>query len=76
MYWSATVSQRMTCLEVSLVEPCGVCSLRVEANSVLGSQCGKWIHCCCFWLTSSIAKMWYLMSRECLEIMAADNVGR
>ena len=26
------------------VEPCGVCSLRVKANSVLCAQCGKWIH--------------------------------
>ena len=27
----------------SLVDPCGVCSLRVKANSVLCLQCGKWI---------------------------------
>ena len=26
------------------VDPCGVCSLRVKANSVLCLQCGKWIH--------------------------------
>ena len=26
------------------VDPCGVCSLRVKVNSVLCSQCGKWIH--------------------------------
>ena len=26
------------------VDPCGVCSLRVKANSVLCVQCGKWIH--------------------------------
>ena len=26
------------------VEPCGVCSLRVKANSVIRVQCGKWIH--------------------------------
>ena len=29
------------------VDPCGVCSLRVKANSVLCVQCGKWIHCRC-----------------------------
>ena len=26
------------------VDPCGVCCLRVKANSVLCLQCGKWIH--------------------------------
>ena len=29
------------------VDPCGVCSLRVKANSVWCLQCGKWIHCRC-----------------------------
>ena len=28
----------------SKVDPCGVCSLRIKANSVLCLQCGKWIH--------------------------------
>ena len=28
----------------SIVDPCGVCSLRVQANSALCLQCGKWIH--------------------------------
>ena len=28
----------------SVVDSCGVCSLRVKANSVLCLQCGKWIH--------------------------------
>ena len=27
----------------SKVDPCGVCSLRVNANSVLCLQCGRWI---------------------------------
>ena len=31
-------------LSTSIVDPCGVCSLRVKANSVLCVQCGKWIH--------------------------------
>ena len=31
----------------SNVDPCGVCSLRVKANSVLCLQCGKWIHSRC-----------------------------
>ena len=26
------------------VDPCGVCSLRVKAKSVLCLQCGEWIH--------------------------------
>ena len=28
----------------NMVDPCGFCSLRVKANSVLCLQCGKWIH--------------------------------
>ena len=28
----------------SKVDPCGFCSLRVMANSVLCVHCGKWIH--------------------------------
>ena len=31
----------------SKVDPCGLCSLRVKANSVLCLQCGKWIHSRC-----------------------------
>ena len=31
-------------LSKSKIDPCGVCSLRVKANSVLYVQCCKWIH--------------------------------
>ena len=31
-------------LSKSNVAPCGVCSLRVKAHSVLCVQCGRWIH--------------------------------
>ena len=31
-------------LSKSKVDPCGVCSLRAKANSVLCVQSGKWIH--------------------------------
>ena len=31
-------------LSKSKVDPCGVCSLTVKANSALCVQCGKWIH--------------------------------
>ena len=34
----------------SKVDPCGLCSLRVKANSVLCSLCGKWILCRCAWV--------------------------
>ena len=34
-------------LSKSKVDPCGVCSLRVKANSVLCLLCGKWIQCRC-----------------------------
>ena len=32
------------CMSKSNVDPCGVCSLRVKANSLFCVQCGKWIH--------------------------------
>ena len=35
------------CMSKSKVDPCGVCSLRVKANSVLCLQCGKWNHGIC-----------------------------
>ena len=31
-------------LQVCKVDPCGVCSLSVKANSVLHVLCGKWMH--------------------------------
>ena len=34
----------------SKVDPFGVCSLRVKANSVLCLQCGKLIHGRCAWV--------------------------
>ena len=34
-------------LSKSKVDPCGVCSLRVKAISVLCVDCGKWIHSRC-----------------------------
>ena len=32
------------CLSRGKVDPCGLCSLRVKANSYLCVQCGKCIH--------------------------------
>ena len=34
-------------LSKSEVDPCGVCILRVKANSELCLQCGRWIHSRC-----------------------------
>ena len=34
----------MDSMSKSKVDPCGVCSLRVKANSVLCVQCGRWTH--------------------------------
>ena len=31
-------------VSVSKVDPCGICGMRVMANSVLCVKCGKWIH--------------------------------
>ena len=50
----------------SKVEPCGVCSLRVKANSVLCVQCGKWIHGTCARLKR--------VTQSCSEILHAGNV--
>ena len=38
------VSGGITKDDMSKSNTCGVCSLRVKANSVLCVQCGKWIH--------------------------------
>ena len=37
----------MVKISKSKLDPCGFCSLRVEANSVLCLQCGKLIHSRC-----------------------------
>ena len=34
-------------LSKSKVDSCGICSLRVMANSILCVQSGKWIYCRC-----------------------------
>ena len=34
-------------LSNSEINPCGDCSLRVNAKLVLFVQCGKWVHCRC-----------------------------
>ena len=44
------------------IDPCGVCSLRVKANSVLCVQCGKWIHRRCARVT------WWLQGFQELYI--------
>ena len=38
------------------VDPCGVCNLRVKANSVLSVQCDNWINCRCARVKMVIAK--------------------
>ena len=40
------------------VDPCGVCSLSVKANSVLCVQCCKWIHGCCAGVKRATPKLW------------------
>ena len=37
----------MDAMSDSNVDPCGVCSFSVRANSVLSLQCGNWIHITC-----------------------------
>ena len=48
----------------------------VETN--LAQNSNQIIYECCTLLLARliIAKMWCMTSRECLEVLAADNVGR
>ena len=41
----------------SMVDPCGICSLRAKANSVLCLQCGKWTHGRCAGMSSVTTKL-------------------
>ena len=55
----------------SKVEPCGVCSLRVKANSVLCVQCGRWIHGRCAGVKSVTPKL----SRNFTCRICEENIG-
>ena len=37
-------------------DTCGVCRLRIKANSVLCLPCGKWIHCRCVEMKNATSK--------------------
>ena len=53
------------------VDPCGVCSLRVKANSVFSVQCGKWIHGRCAGVTRVTSKF----SRNFTCRKCEENIG-
>ena len=56
----------------SKVDPSGVCSLRVKANSVLCLQCGKWIHSRCVgvkWVAQKQEVGGWVRSMECGELL-------
>ena len=57
-------------LSNSKVEPCGVCSLRVKASSVLCVQCGRWIHVRCVGVKRVTSKF----SRNCTCRKCGGNV--
>ena len=47
----------------SKVDPCGLCNLRLKANSVLCVLCGKWIHGKCAGVKKSDRKVF---KKSCL----------
>ena len=55
----------------SKVDPCGVCSLRVRANSVLCLQCGKLIHGRC----AGVKRVTPLFSRNFTCRKCEGNIG-
>ena len=55
----------------SKVEPCGVCSLRVKANSVLCVQCGKFIHGRC----AGVKRVTTKFSRNFVCRKCEGNIG-
>ena len=55
----------------SKVDRCGVCSLRVKANSVLCVQCGRWIHGIC----ARVKRMTPNFSRNFTCRKCEENIG-
>ena len=49
----------------SMVDPCGVCTLTVKANTVLCVQCGKWIHGRC----ARVKRVTSTFSRKCVQLI-------
>ena len=62
------VSGRITkdSMSKSKIDPCGVCSLKVKAKSVLCIQCGKWIHGRCAGVIISNSKVF---KKICMQKM-------
>ena len=58
-------------LSKSKVDPCGVCSLRIKANSVLCVQCGMWIHGRC----AGVKRVTLKVSRYFTCIKCEGNIG-
>ena len=58
-------------LSKSKVEACGVCGLRVKANSVLYVQCGKWIHGRC----AGVRRVTPRISRNVAYRRCIGNIG-
>ena len=52
-------------------DQCGVCNLRVKANSGLCAQCGKWIHGRC----TVVKRMTAKFSRNCACTKNKENIG-
>ena len=55
----------------SKVDPCGVCSLRVNANYVLCVQCGKW----CYSRCAGVKNVNPMFSRDFACMKCEGNIG-
>ena len=54
--------------------PCGVCGKGVDRNSILCTQCGKWIHKRCSRVKGSLESCKNFKCGKCLNVVASDEM--
>ena len=60
--------------EVSQIDPCSVCGLRVKSNSILCLECNKWVHKRCSGIKGSLLKQKdSFRCRKCLGQVQDDS---
>ena len=55
--------------------PCGVCGKGVGRNSILCTQCGKWIHKRCSGVKGSLESCKNFKCGKCLNVVASDEMS-
>ena len=55
--------------------PCGVCGKGVGRNSILCTQCGKWIHKRCSEVKGSLESWKNLKCGKCLNVVASVEMS-